>query len=61
MGAKPSFGLNPTDSSVEQQLDAASFHIDAVAVAAGLERDNLHCRIVLRTGELGQSFPLTGI
>jgi hypothetical protein len=44
MSSKSLFGPSATDSSVEQQLDASGLHIDAVAVAAGLEGDDLHGR-----------------
>ena len=42
MSGQPLLGLAPADPGVEQQLDAAGFHIDAVAVAAGLERNDVH-------------------
>ena len=31
------FGLNPVDARINQQLYAACFHVDTVAIAAGLK------------------------
>ena len=38
--------LHAADPGVDQQTDAAGFHEDAVAVAAGLEGHHAHGRIV---------------
>jgi len=42
MLGKPFLGSNAAYPSVKEQPDAACFDVDAVAVAAGLERDDLH-------------------
>ena len=48
---EPLLGLNSADPRVEQQLDTVRLDVDAVAVAAGLERNDSHGRIVQRIGE----------
>ena len=50
MLGEPLFDIAGTDPGVEQQLDAACLDVDAVAVAAGLEGDELHGDIVLHHG-----------
>ena len=42
MGAESRFGLFAADAGVEQEPDAVGFNVDAVAVGAGLKRDQLH-------------------
>ena len=44
--AKPLLDLAGTDPGVEQELDATCLDVDAIAVAAGLEGDDLHGSIV---------------
>ena len=51
MLSQPPLGLASTDPGVEEQLDTACFHVDAVAVAAGLEGDDVHGHIVLVVGQ----------
>ena len=46
MQGQPLLDLDAADPGVEQQLDAARLDVDAVAVAAGLEGDDLHGCIV---------------
>jgi hypothetical protein len=46
MQGKPLLDLIGTDPGIEEQSDAACFDVDAVAVAAGLERDEPHGAIV---------------
>ena len=46
MQGEPLLDLAAADPGVEQQPDAACLDVDAVAVAAGLEGDDLHERIV---------------
>ena len=50
-------GPTAADSGIEQQLDAARFDVDAVAVAAGLEGDDLHGRIVAGSGQTAEGLP----
>jgi hypothetical protein len=42
MESKPFFDLFAADSGIEQQIEAASLDVDAIAVAAGLEGNDAH-------------------
>ena len=46
MLGEPLLDLAAADPGIEQQLDAVRLDVDAVAVAAGLEGDDLHGKIV---------------
>ena len=47
MQSESLLGLDAADSGVEQEPDAIRLNVNAVAVAAGLEGNDLHGRIVL--------------
>ena len=47
---EPFLDLDAAEPGVEQQLDAAGFNVDAIAVAAGLEGDDPHTAIVPHDG-----------
>jgi hypothetical protein len=47
MSSKPLPGSASADAGVEEQLLSTRFDVNTVTVAAGLERDDVHGRIVL--------------
>ena len=48
MTSQPLLGSTSTDPRIEQQFDAIGLDVKAIAVAAGLEGDDVHRPIVLR-------------
>jgi len=48
---KPFLDLDAADPGVEQEPDTMGLNVDAVAVATGLEGDDLHGRILRWSGQ----------
>jgi hypothetical protein len=46
MRGKPELRLPTADPGIEEKPNAVCFNVDAIAVAAGLERDDFHRRIL---------------